>query len=109
MVEKMKGLILLLLISYNLQWKPGVGGAPPTGYRIYISDKAGDYSAAQVIDAGLPTAASDGWMSYRFTNWDIDTPKYMVVRAYTSIAESGNSPELYVGKPQVPQSLRVEK
>jgi len=68
----------------NLQWDTSSGA---TGYRLYYGTSSGNYS--DTVDVG-------GTTGYTLTGLDEKLTYYLVVRAYDSDGESGNSNELVI-------------
>jgi len=81
--------------SARVRWRPSTS-AGIAGYRVYKRKATGGYGTA--LDAGLPTPASDGTLSYVVRGLDSSTTYFFAVSAYrTDRRESVRSNELEVG------------
>ncbi len=90
------GAFLLAQVSFS--WE-----APPpeenvSKIEIHVSSKKGDYSSAQIINAGLPPVVN-GKQSYT-SMIDVSSPKWATIRGLNSFGLSDPSPEIYLGKPR---------
>jgi hypothetical protein len=90
------GAFLLAQVSFT--WD-----APPVEenvkkIEIHVSTKKGDYSNAQVINAGLPPVVNG---KQAFSSMvDVSSPKWATIRGLNSFGLSDPSSEIYLGKPQ---------
>jgi hypothetical protein len=72
-------------------WSAPTSGATPDGYRLYWGTSAGSYPNGPVTDTGTPL--QEGYSSLPLAG---NTTYYVIVRAYNSYGESGNSNEIQV-------------
>lgn len=89
-----------LLVFVKFTWTAPDPGENVTKVQISITSTKGDYSQAQVIDAGLPVVDASGMQSFSAT-LDLSSPKWAIIQGVNSFGLSAPGAELRLGKPAV--------
>ncbi len=90
------GSLLLVLVKFT--WTAPDPADGVTKVQISVTATKGDYTQAQIIDAGLPVTDAAGKQSFS-TNVDLSSTKWAVIQGVNSFGTSDPGAELRLGKP----------